>query len=154
MLSRDQSPRPDVWNPHRISGNVFAGLSATLSTPYAGMLNSWDSDVAGNIPVRTGTGKPVAESGEQNRDTIPTPRFPRRLSAEDSFNPMEGRFFKFYGADQQRLQMSEHFGKFPTPQTFSCWKIRFKTEVCSCSNFPRKQCYGSKKWRWLIQWTI
>ena len=24
---------------------------------------------------------------------------------------------------------------FPTPQTFSCWKIRFKTEVCSCPNF-------------------
>ena len=28
------------------------------------------------------------------------------------------------------------FDKFPASQTFSCWKIRFKTEVCSCSNFP------------------
>ena len=25
---------------------------------------------------------------------------------------------------------------FPTPQTSACWKIRFKTEVCSCPNFP------------------
>ena len=25
---------------------------------------------------------------------------------------------------------------FPTSQTFSCRKIRFKTEVCSCPNFP------------------
>ena len=28
-----------------------------------------------------------------------------------------------------------HFDMFPAPQTFSCWKIRFKTEVCSCSHF-------------------
>ena len=34
-------------------------------------------------------------------------------------------------------QVSElHFDKFPTPATFACWKIRFKTEVCSCSQFP------------------
>ena len=43
----------------------------------------------------------------------------------------------FYGADQQRLQISDlHFDKFPTPATFACWKIRFKTEVCICSQFP------------------
>ena len=36
-----------------------------------------------------------------------------------------------------RLQISElHFDKFPTPTTFACWKIRFKTEVCTCSQFP------------------
>ena len=44
---------------------------------------------------------------------------------------------KNYGADQQRLQISDlHFDKFPTPATFACWKIRFKTEVCTCSQFP------------------
>ena len=26
--------------------------------------------------------------------------------------------------------------KFPTPTTFACWKTRFKTEVCTCSQFP------------------
>ena len=41
------------------------------------------------------------------------------------------------GADQQRLQISDlHFDKFPTPATFACWKIRSKTEVCTCSQFP------------------
>ena len=40
-------------------------------------------------------------------------------------------------ADQQRLQISDlHFDKFPTPATFACWKIRFKTEICTCSQFP------------------
>ena len=44
---------------------------------------------------------------------------------------------KICGADQQRLQISDlHFDKFPTPATFACWKIRFKTEVCTCSQFP------------------
>ena len=47
-----------------------------------------------------------------------------------------GQPSKNYGADQ-RLQISDlHFDKFPTPATFACWKIRFKTEVCTCSQFP------------------
>ena len=42
-----------------------------------------------------------------------------------------------YVVERQRLQMLEpHFDMFSTPQTFSCWKIRFKTEVCSCSKCP------------------
>ena len=49
----------------------------------------------------------------------------------------EGRFSKNFGADQQRLHISElRFDKFPTPTTVACWKIRFKTEVCICSQFP------------------
>ena len=52
---------------------------------------------------------------------------------------MKGRNSTNYVVGRQRLQIPEpHFDMFPTPQTFSCWKIRFKTEVCSCSNFPTK----------------
>ena len=58
-------------------------------------------------------------------------------SARNSFEPNEGRFSKDHGADQQRLQISDvHFHKFTNPATFACWKIRFKTEVCACSQFP------------------
>ena len=40
-------------------------------------------------------------------------------------------------ADQQRLQISDlHFDKYSTPATFACWKITFKTEVCTGSLFP------------------
>ena len=43
----------------------------------------------------------------------------------------------FQRTDQQRLQISDlHFDKFPTPATFASWKMRFKTEVCTCSQFP------------------
>ena len=60
-------------------------------------------------------------------------------SARNSFVPGEGRSAKSYGADQQRLQISDpRFDKFPTSATFACWKIRFKTGVCTCSQFPRE----------------
>ena len=53
------------------------------------------------------------------------------------------------------MQISDlHFDKFPTPATFTYWKIGFETEVCICSQFPTVQCCGSKKWSWLIQWMI
>ena len=58
-------------------------------------------------------------------------------SAKDSVIFSGGDYSKNYWADQQRLQISDlHFDKFPTPATFACWKIRFKTEVCTCSHFP------------------
>ena len=50
---------------------------------------------------------------------------------------MRGDSQRIMGADHQRLQISDlHFDKFPNPATFTCWKIRFKTEVCICSQFP------------------
>ena len=62
------------------------------------------------------------------------PRSQSGPSARNSFVPSEGRFSKNFGADQQRLQISDpHFDKFPTPATFACWKI---TEVGTCSQFP------------------
>ena len=45
---------------------------------------------------------------------------------------------RIMGQTNNDLQISDlHFDdKFPTPATFACWKIRFKTEVCTCSQFP------------------
>ena len=61
-------------------------------------------------------------------------------SAKESVIFSRGDSSKNYGADQLRLQISDlHFDMFPTPATFACWKIRFKTEVCTCSQFS----YGS-----------
>ena len=41
------------------------------------------------------------------------------------------------GQTNKRLQILDlHFDKFPTPATFACWNKRFKTEVCTCSQFP------------------
>ena len=74
-----------------------------------------------------------SERQEQNQDL----RCQSGPSAKDSVILSGGDFSKNCGADQQRLQISDlHFDKFPTPATFACWKIRFKTEVCTCSQFP------------------
>ena len=44
---------------------------------------------------------------------------------------------RIMGADQQRLQVSDlHYDKFPKPDTLAFWKIRFKTEVRTCAQFP------------------
>ena len=78
---------------------------------------------------------PHVTSERQIPDTTLYPRCQSGPSARNSFDPSEGRFSKNYGADR-RLQISElHFDRFPTPTTFACWKIRFKTEVCTCSQF-------------------
>ena len=80
---------------------------------------------------------PHVTSERQTPDTTLDPRCQSGPSARNSFDPSEGRFPKHYGADQQRLQISDpHFDKFPTPATCACWKIRFKTEVCTWSQFP------------------
>ena len=78
----------------------------------------------------------LAEKNE-NQTPVQDQRCQSRPSAKNSFIPSEGDSSKNYGADQQRLQISDlHFDKFPTPVTFACCKIRFKTEVCTCSHFP------------------
>ena len=61
----------------------------------------------------------------------------RTVSQKFSHPLVREDFQRTMGADQQRLQISDpHFDKFFTPATFACWKIRFKTEVCICSQFP------------------
>ena len=75
------------------------------------------------------------EVKDQNKAKIWDASLDRQPKIQSS--SVEGDSSKNYEADQQRLQTSDlHFDKFPTPATFACWKIRFKTEVCTCSQFP------------------
>ena len=128
MLSRKDKP-PDIWDTHGLSGNVFVNPPASSSSPYPGGFNPWIPNVTEHI-------SPHVTSERQTPDTTLDPKCQSGPSARNSFDP-KGRFSKDYGADQQRLQISDlHFDKFPTPATFACWKIRFKTEVCTCSQFP------------------
>ena len=138
---------PSIWDTHGISGNVFFfNPDASSSAPYPHELHQRNSSI--EEPLHTSTAE-KSERPEQNQDL----RCQSGPSAKDSVIFSGGDSSKNYGADQQRLQISDlHFDKFLTPATFACWKIRFKTEVCTCS--LRKVCNGSKKWRWLIQWMI
>ena len=103
-------PSPFTWNMLGTSGNVFDSPLATIdssSTPYRGLLHSWNLNSTDGNPVRDSTGRPVARSEEQNRDSVPTPRFARRPSTMNSPFPTEGAYPQNYMVDQQKLQISE-----------------------------------------------
>ena len=128
-LCRKEGP-PSIWDTHGKSGNVSANPYASSSAPYPQELNQWSTSI--EEPLHTSTAE-KSKRPEQNRDL----RCQSGPSAKDSVIISGGDSSKNYGADQQRLQISDlHFDKFPTPATFACWKIRFKTEVCTCSQFP------------------
>ena len=131
---QDEEP-PNIWDTSGISGNVFANPQASSSAPYSQELNSskWN-------PWRETTEEPIHKSIAEKCGG-PKPDSDLRCqsgpSAKNSVLFSGGDSSKNYGADQQRLQISDlHFDKVSTPAMFGCWKIRFKTEVCFCSQFP------------------
>ena len=129
MPSRREGP-PSIWDTHGISGNVFANPDASSSAPYPQELNQWSSSI-GEPPHSSTVEKSERQKQDQDLECQPG------QSAKNSVIFSGGDSSKNYGADQQRLQISDlHFDKFLTPATFAWWKIRFKTEVCTCSRFP------------------
>ena len=131
ISQRQTEEPPNIWDTSGISGNVFAHPQTSSSAPYPQELNStWKKTIEEPIHMST-----AEKSGRPERDQ--DLRCQSGPSAKDSVIFSGGDYSKNYGADQQRLQISDlHFDKFPTPATFACWKIRFKTEVCTCSKFP------------------
>ena len=122
---RRKEGSPSIWDTHGISGNVFANPHASSSAPYPQELNPWGTTI--EEPRHMSTAE-KSERPEQNQDLRCQSGPSAKVSVILSNN---------YGADQKRLQISDlHFDKFPAPATFACWKIRFKTEVCTCSQFP------------------
>ena len=126
---RKEGP-PNIWDAPGISGNVFANPQASSSAPYPQELNPpWKKTIEEPLHMSTAEN---SDRPERNQDL----RCQSGPSAKDSVI-FSGDYSKNYGADQKRLHLSDlHFDKFPTPATFACWKIRFKTEVCTCSQFP------------------
>ena len=128
MPSRNDKP-PSIGDTHGISGNVFANPTASSSAPYSQESNPSISNVS--EPIHSSpTGK------NENQTPVQDQRCQSGPSARNSFIPGEEEFSKNDGSDQHRLQISDpHFDKFPNPATFAGWKVRFKTEVCTCSQF-------------------
>ena len=131
ISQRQTEEPPNIRGTSGTSRNVFAHPQTSSSAPYSQELNStWRETIEEPIHMST-----AEKSGRPERD--PDLRCQSGPSATDSVIFSGGDSSKNYGADQQRLQISDlHFDKFPTPATFACWKIKFKTEVCTCSQFP------------------
>ena len=100
------------------------------TAPHPQELNPWEKTI--DEPLHMSTAE-KSERPERDQDL----RCQSGPSAKDSVIFSGGDYSKNYGADQQRMQISDlHLDKFPTPATFACWEIRFKTKVCTCSQFP------------------
>ena len=128
------------WGHTWYIGKRFCKSNGSSSAPYPQESNPWISNVSEHTTPHV-----TSESQTPVQDQ----RCQSRPSARNSVVPSEGGFSKSYGADQQRPQISDpHFDKFPTSATLACWKIRFGTEVCVCSQFPT-EAIGSKNWRWV-----
>ena len=96
----------------------FANPQASSTAPYPQELNLWRKIIEEPLHLST---VEKSERPEQNRDL----RCQSGPSAKDSVIFSGGDSSKNYGADQQRLQISDlYFDKFPTPATFACWKIK------------------------------
>ena len=136
--------RPSFVSPRRRDGpprylgyimvyqETFLHIHMTSSSaPYPQELNPpWKKTI--EEPIHMSTAE-KSDRPERSQDL----RCQSGPSAKDSVIFSGGDSSKNYGADQQRLKISDlHFDKFPTPATFASWKIRFKTEVCTCSQFP------------------
>ena len=105
MPSRKNGP-PIIWDTHGISGNVFANPTASSSAPCPQESNLWSSNVSEHTSTHV-------MSERQTPDTVLDSRCQSGPSARNSVNLSEGNFSKTYGADQQRLQISDlHFDKF------------------------------------------
>ena len=80
------------------------------TAPYPQELNPWSSGIS--EPIHSST----AEKND-NQTPVQDQRCQSGPSAKNSVIPTEGDFSKNYGADQQRLQISDlHFDKFPHQQ--------------------------------------
>ena len=104
MSSRNDGP-PSIWDTHGFSGNFFANPTASSSAPYPQVINPWNSNMSEHTSphVMNESQAPVQDQRCQSGP-----------SARNSFVPSEGRCSKNYGAEQQRLQISDlHFDKFP-----------------------------------------
>ena len=150
MLSRDKRLPLESWNTSGIQENVSDSLR-----DHPQRIHSCASQrEQGLVPQATGTGTLgtlFARDDKQNRGTIPMPTFAGRPWTMSSLIPVEFPQNSMVG--QQRQQISElQFDKFPNPQSFLVWKIRFKNQMTICSDFHRMLRCGSKKRRLLIHY--
>ena len=128
----------DTWNLSEPQGNFFGNPRPMLEssqTPHQGILHCTTPCATDAVPVQVSTGRPLARGEERTWSMTTMPMSERRPSTMNSFLPVEIPQNSMAG--QQRLKISElHFEKFLTPSSFTYWKIRFKTQVSSCFDFP------------------
>ena len=137
LLSRDKRLPLDTWNQSGLQENVFENQFSPFDQP-----RDFRQRVSSDNVHRNREGVPEAErtktshtsEDRQNQGTIPMPTFATRQLTTSSTIPVE--LPQNFMVGQQKQQISElRFEKFPNTQSFLVWKIRFITQVATCSDF-------------------
>ena len=138
LLSRDKRLPLDTWNTSGLQENVCGNHFSTFDSPrdYPQRIQLDDVQRDREAVPETGRTKTKHTSEDrQNQGTIPMPTSATRPSTMSSL--MQVELSQNHMVGQQRQQISElQFVKFPILQSLSVWKIRFKTQVTTCSDFP------------------
>ena len=123
-MPRRREGSPSIGDTHGILGNVFAHPVASSSALYPQESMEFFQNIH---PSQKGLWKMRIKRPFRIRDAS------RTVSQEFS-HPQWGRFSQELWS---RPTTTADFG--------SCWKIRFKTEVCSCSQFPTEAIHWIKE---------
>ena len=132
MPSRINGP-PSIWDTHGISGNVFAKSTVVSSAaPYPQELNPWSSHY-----IRTTLTHQMWEKVRTKHQFRIRDARVRTVSQKLTSSLVREILQKIMVQTNKDCRLRIFiFDKFTTPATFACWKIRFNTEVCTCSQFP------------------
>ena len=150
MLSRDKRLPFDTWNAPGSQENVFGNQFSTFCSSQNhhqgidhGVAHKTRKETE-SVPRAIGTGTSFARDDEQNKGTIRMPMFARRF-VDHEFVNTSGCFAGFYGWTAKTANIGTAMRQVPAPSTFLCWKIRFKNQATSCSDFP------SEAMLWIIE---
>ena len=125
-----------AWSKENVFGSQFPTYDSPGNHPqgiYYGVAHKTPRETE-SVPRAIGTGTSFAGDDDQNEGTIPIPTCARRPSTTRSF-PVEIPQNSMVG--QQRQQISElQFDNSLIQYHSWCWKIRFKHQVTTCSDFP------------------
>ena len=128
----------DTWNQSGLQENIFGNQFSTCDSPRDHPRRVQSDEVQRNREAifEAGRTKTIHTSEDrQNQATFPMPTFATRPLTTSSTIPVESPQHHMVG--QQRQQISElQFDKFPNPQSFLVRKIRFNTQITTCSDFP------------------
>ena len=137
-----------AFGKHMVHWETFLQTQPRLLQHFIRKMNPWSSGIS--EPIHSST----AEKNE-NQTPVQHQRCQSGPSTKNSVIPREGHSSKNYGAEQERLHISDlHLDKVSTPATCACWKIILKTEVCTRSQFPTEAMHWINEVGWLIQWII
>ena len=146
MLSCDKRLPPDTWNRSGSQENVFANPRSTLESSqisFRGIHPFATPSAAGEVPVHISTGAHVAREEERLGSTIamPTPFFLWKFHRVLWLDSKDSRYRNF------------NVDKIPAPSSFVCWKIRFRNQATTCSDFPSEAMLWIKEVEMVIHWT-